>query len=105
MMNAELVVPGKECFVAPTICRANYISALKAISLSGRPEPLIRMLDCAPRWTVAVDRSSGEDTRRAAEACNAIADLAVAEEQGCRLLMPRRPLHDWRSRAACAPGD
>ncbi len=55
MMNVELVAVGKERIVVPTVYRANYISALKAISLCGRPESLIRMLDYAQRWTAAVD--------------------------------------------------
>ena len=39
--------------VIPTVYRANYLSALKALSHSGLPEPLIRMLDYAQEWTRA----------------------------------------------------
>ena len=88
MMNAELVATGEERIVIPTVYRANYISALKALSQSGRPEPLIRMLDYAQRWTAAVDWRSVKETRRELEDCNAFLDAAVAEEEGKRLRMP-----------------
>ncbi len=90
MMNAELAAAGEERIVIPTVYRANYLSALKALSQSSRPEPLIRMLDYAQKWTAAVDWRSVEETRREIEACNAFLDAAVAEEEGKRLVMPGR---------------
>ena len=88
MMNAELVAAGEERIVVPTVYRANCLSALKALSQTGRPEPLIRMLDYAQKWTAAVDWRSVEETRRELDACNAFLDPAVAEEEGKRLRMP-----------------
>ncbi len=88
MMNTELIAAGEERIVVPTVYRANYLSALKALSQSGRPEPLIRMLDYAQRWTAAVDWRSVAETRRELEDCNAFLDAAVAEEEGRRLRMP-----------------
>lgn len=88
MMNAELVAAGEERMVIPTVYRANYLSALKALSLGGQPEPLVRMLDYAQRWTAAVDWRSVEETRRELDACNAFLDPLVAEGEGKRLLMP-----------------
>ena len=64
MMNAELAAAGEERIIVPTVYRANYLSALKALSQTGRPEPIIRMLDYAQRWTAAVDWRSLETTRR-----------------------------------------
>ena len=90
MMNAELVAAGEERIVIPTVYRANYLSALKALSQNGRPEPLIRMLDFAQKWTVAVDWRSVEETRRELDDCNAFLDPSVADEEGQRLLMPGR---------------
>ena len=55
MMNAELVAADEERIVIPTVFRDNYLSALRALSQSGWPEPLIRVLDYAQRWTAAVD--------------------------------------------------
>ena len=88
MMNAELVAAGEERIVVPTVYRANYLSALKALSQTGRPEPLIRMLDYAQKWTAAVDWRSVEETRRQLDACNAFLDPDVADEEGRRLRMP-----------------
>ena len=87
MMNVELVAAGEERIVVPTAYRANYLSALKALSQSGRPEPLIRMLDYAQRWTATVDWRSVRETTRALDDCNAFLDPVVAEEEGKRLLL------------------
>jgi len=88
MMNAELLAAGEERIVIPTVYRANYLSALKALSHSGRAEPLIRMLDYAQRWTVAVDWRTIDETRRELNTCNAFLDPYVAEAEGNRLRMP-----------------
>ena len=88
MMNAELAAVGEERIVLPTVYRANYLSALRALSLSGRPEPLIRVLDFAQRWTAAVDWRSVPETERELDACNAFLDPATAEDEGRRLRMP-----------------
>ena len=88
MMNAELAAAGEERIIVPTVYRANYLSALKALSQTGRPEPIIRMLDHAQRWTAAVDWRSLEATRRELVHCNAFVDPDVAEVEGSRLRMP-----------------
>ena len=88
MMNAELVAAGEERIIVPTVYRANYLSALKALSQTRRAEPLIRMLDYAQRWTAAVDWRSLVEARRDLEECNAFLDSNVAEAEGRRLRMP-----------------
>lgn len=88
MMNAELVTAGEERIVIPTVFRANYVAALRALSQTGRPEPLVRVMDYAQRWTIAIDWSSLEETRRELEACNAFLDSDEAEAEGKRLRMP-----------------
>ena len=90
MMNSELLTAGEERIVVPTVYRANYLSALKALSQTGRPEPLIRMLDFAQKWTAAIGWCSVEETGRELDACNAFLDPAVAEDEGQRLRMPGR---------------
>ena len=87
-MNAELAAAGEERIVLPTVYRGNYLSALKALSRTRRPEPLIRALDYAQRWTAAVDWRSVADTRRELEACNAFLDSDVGEAEGRMLRMP-----------------
>ncbi len=88
MMNAELVAGGEERIVLPTVFRGNYLAALRALSRTGRAEPLVRVLDYGQRWTAAVDWSSLEAARRELEACNAFLDSDEAEAEGRRLRMP-----------------
>ena len=89
MMNAELVSAGEERIILPTVYRANYLAALKALSRKRRAEPLIHMLDYAQRWTAAVDWRSLAETRRELDECNAFLDSNVAVAEGRRLRMPR----------------
>lgn len=88
MMNAELVSAGEERIVIPTAYRDDYLSALRALSHSGRPEPLIQMLDYAQRWTAAIAWSSVDDACQELEQCNALLDPRTADETGRRLRMP-----------------
>ena len=88
MMNAELAAAGEERIIVPTVYRANYLSALVALSQTGRPEPLIRMLDYAQRWTAAIDWRSVDETVRELDDCNAFLDPIIAEDEGKRLRMP-----------------
>jgi hypothetical protein len=90
MMNAELVAAGEQRIVIPTIYRANYLSALKALSQGGRTEPLIRMLDFAQKWTAAIEWRTLDNARRELERCNAFLKPEVADQEGKRLRMPGR---------------
>lgn len=88
MMNAELVAGGEERIIVPTVFRGNYLAALRALSRTGRPEPLVRVLDYAQRWTRALDWSSLGVAERELERCNAFLDSDEAEAEGRRLRMP-----------------
>ncbi len=88
MMNAELVAGGEERIVIPTVFRDDYLAALRALSQTQRPQPLIHALDYAQRWTIAVDWTSIPETQRQLEACNAFLDSNEAEIEGKRLRMP-----------------
>ena len=88
MMNAELVAGDEERIVIPTVFRGNYLAALRALSRTGRPDPLIRVLDYAQRWTVALDWSSLDVAERELVRCNAFLDSDEAEAMGKRLRMP-----------------
>lgn len=88
MMNAELVAGGEERIVVPTVFRSNYVASLRALSRTGRPEPLIQVLDYARRWTARVPwAGSVGDTRRELERCHAFLDSEEAEAGGVRLRM------------------
>ena len=88
MMNAELVAGGEERIIVPTVFRDNYLAALRALTRTGRPDPLIGVLDYAQRWTLAVDWTTIPETQRELEACNAFLDSDEAEAEGLRLRMP-----------------
>ena len=88
MMNAELVAAGEERIIIPTVYRSNYLSSLKALSQTNHPDALIRTLDFAQRWTLAIDWSKLETTRQQLERCNAFLDPAEADAQGRRLKLP-----------------
>jgi len=85
MMNAELEASQEERIIIPTVYRGNYLAALKALSLTSNPEPLIATLDYAQRWTLAVPWGELQETRRILEQCHAFLD---AESEGLRLQMP-----------------
>ena len=88
MMNAELVAAGEERIIIPTAFRNNYLSALRALSRNGIPEPFILALDYAQRWTRAMDWSDISSTGRQLEACHAFLRPDEAEEMGRPLRLP-----------------
>ena len=90
MMNAELAAGGEERIIIPTVYRGNYLAAQRALTHNGAPEPLIRTLDYAQRWTAAVDWRTVEATARDLEACNAFLESESAEQEGRRLRLPGR---------------
>ncbi len=89
MMNAELVAGGDSRIIIPTVYRNNYLAALRALSRTGRPAPLVGMLDFAQRWTNAIPWSADDrSTRTALTEAHAFLDPAEAEEAGHRLRLP-----------------
>lgn len=88
MMNAELVAAGEERIIIPTVYRNNYLTALKALSQSAQPMPIIRTLDFARKWVGAVPWADLETARRALESCHAFVDPAEADDRGIRLRLP-----------------
>ncbi|MEQ8936043.1 MAG: Fic family protein, partial [Amphiplicatus sp.] len=83
MMNAELIAGGQERLIIPTAYRVDYLGGLKALSLTGNPTPVIRMLDHAQRYTHAVDWSN----LKAAQAMLAETG-AFTEGENARLKLP-----------------
>ena len=87
-MNGELAAAGEARIVVPMAIRDSYISALKALSLNGSPEALIRVLEYLQRWTAAIDWTSIEAAKRVLTGCNAFLDLDSPGHEGVRLRMP-----------------
>ena len=90
MMNAELISAGEERIIIPTVFRGNYLSALKALSLNGLAQPLVRTMDFAQRWVTAAQWRDLEGTRVELDGCNAMMDPTDADERGMRLRLPDR---------------
>ena len=88
MSNAELVATKEERILIPTIFRSNYLTSLKALSQSSNPTPIVRTLDFAQRWVVAVPWTDVTATRAVLEQCNAFMDAAEADDAGIRLKIP-----------------
>jgi len=88
MMNAELSAASEQRIIIPTVFRNNYLSALVALSHNGTPEPLIRVLDFAWRWTAAINWQNVEGTRQELESCNAFISPNFADDHSIRLKMP-----------------
>lgn len=88
MMNAELVAAGEQRVIIPTIYRANYLSALKAISGRTNATALVRTLDYAQRFTKAVDWTSYAKAEGDLKSVHAFMDSVEAEDKGVRLRLP-----------------
>jgi hypothetical protein len=88
MMNAELSAAGEERIIIPTVYRNNYLAALSALSHHAHPEPLIRTLDFAHKWTAALRIDDLEHARAKMTTCNAFMNPNRADEMGIRLMLP-----------------
>jgi len=88
MMNAELSAAGECRILIPTIYRANYLSALKALSQGRDALPLIRTLDFAQRWVDAVRWGRLPETTELLERDRVFMESSDAEQQGVRLQIP-----------------
>lgn len=88
MMNAELVATAEQRIMIPQVSRNNYVMALRALTVNGRPDALIRTLDFAQRYTASLDYSSFEGARAMLEQTNAFRDPAEADAAGVRLTLP-----------------
>lgn len=88
MMNAEFVAGDEQRIIIPTVYRSNYLIALKALTHNQQPEPLIRMLDFAQRYTARIDWTNQTISQRLLEATHAFIDPTQADLQGIHLTMP-----------------
>jgi hypothetical protein len=88
MMNAELIATGESRIIVPTVYRNNYLMALKALSQNGMPGALVRTLDFAQRYTLAVDFADLNRARFILDRTHAFDDPNEAEAAGIRLTLP-----------------
>jgi hypothetical protein len=71
--------------------RSNYLSTLKALSLNQHPRPLIRTLDFAQKWVVAIPWGELTAPQAVLDQCNAFMDPVEADDSGVRLRLPQAP--------------
>jgi len=88
MMNAELIATGESRIIVPTVYRNDYLMALKALSQNGITGALVRTLDFAQRYTVAVDFADLDRARFILDRTHAFADPNEAEAAAIRLILP-----------------
>jgi Fic/DOC family len=61
LLNSELSAEGQCRVVVPLCFRADYLGALRAMSRQENPEPLLRAVDRAQRWSSLVDWSTMDE--------------------------------------------
>ena len=88
MLNAELIAANEERVVIPTVYRADYVAAQRALSVHAQATPVVRMLDFAQRWTAAVDWSTVAETADLLQRTNAFLTEQEADDAGVRLAFP-----------------
>jgi fido (protein-threonine AMPylation protein) len=89
MMNGEFVAAGEQKIIIPTVYRDDYITALKALSQSGRSTPLVQVLDFAQRYTCAIQWDDINTARANLQATHAFLDANEADDKGIRLVLPK----------------
>jgi hypothetical protein len=90
MMNAELVAQGEQRIIIPTVFRNNYISALKALSQTGKSSPIVQVLDFAQRYATSIRWEDFDTARAELQSSNAFMDANEAEDKGIRLILPKQ---------------
>jgi len=88
MMNAELVAAAEQRIIIPQVFRNNYVMSLRALTVNGRADPLIRALDFAQRYTAAIDFTDFDQACAVLEQTNAFTDPVEADAAGIRLTLP-----------------
>ena len=88
VMNTELLANKEQRIIIPTVYRNNYLSALKALTHNNNPEPFIRVMDYAQKWTSSIDWNDFEIIMQQLHSSNAFTDSSLAEEEGIRLRIP-----------------
>ena len=88
MMNAELIATGESRIIVPTVYRNDYLMALKGLSQNGITGALVRTLDFAQRYTVAVDFADLDRARFILDRTHAFADPNAADAAAIRVILP-----------------
>ena len=90
LMNAELTAVGAQRALIPIVYRDNYLQGLRALSQSGNPQPLVRVLDFAQEYAAGVEWRDLKAAERILAKSNAFLPPEAADERGLRLRLPSR---------------
>jgi hypothetical protein len=71
MMNAELTHAGLCRIIVPTVLRDDYLLALRALSRSDNPDPIIKVMDRAQQFASELPLVSYESTKGVLTQCHA----------------------------------
>lgn len=88
LLNTELSAVGQCRAVIPLCFRGDYLGALRALSRQDNPEPLLRAIERAQRWSSLVDWSTQEVAGAQLAQTNALVPPDEAEERGLILREP-----------------
>jgi fido (protein-threonine AMPylation protein) len=88
LSNAELTAAGQQRLIIPTVFRDDYLNALRAMSRSANPIPLIRVLDRAQNFCAQLDWADVDRAETQLRVAHAFATTAEADAAGIILRLP-----------------
>lgn len=84
-MTAEHVAGAQVRAIVPTVCRNDYLNALRRLTRQGRSDLLLALIDRLQRFTLGVDFSTEEGARKQLTDANAFVDADDGERRGIHL--------------------
>lgn len=88
MMNAEFAAAQQVRVLIPIIYRSNYLSALRGLSASAHPEPIIKTLAFAQRYVAAIPWGDLQHAQSVMTKTNAFVRPEEGDDKGIRLRIP-----------------
>jgi hypothetical protein len=88
MMNAEFAAAQQVSAIIPIVYRSNYLSALRALSASAHPEPIIKTLAFAQRYVAAIPWDDFKRAQSVLTQTNAFVRPEEGDDKGIRLRIP-----------------
>lgn len=86
-MTAEHVAGAEGRVIVPTVCRNDYLNALRRLTRQGRPDLLFALVDRLQRFTARIDFTSERSARQQLTVVNAFVAADDAERRGIHLLL------------------
>jgi fido (protein-threonine AMPylation protein) len=90
MMNSELALQSQQRVIIPTVFRTEYIQSLKTLTHNQNPDPLIRVIDFAQRYTAEIDWSEYSRARNLLQETHAFDKPSDAIGNSEKLILPSK---------------